>query len=107
MKGKAGEASKSGIFHIQLYDLSRNSWIFDTGCGTHICNKIQGMRRSRMLKEGALDLRVGNGDRAAVEAIRTYELTLPSGLIVLLQQCHYAPSITSNVISISLLKDVG
>ena len=65
------------------------------------------MRRSRKLKEGLLDLRVGNGDRAAVEAIGTYELTLPSGLVVLLEQCHFAPSITSNVISVSLLKNVG
>lgn len=106
-KGKAGETSKSGIFQIQLYTFSSDSWIFDTGCGTHICNNMQGMRISKRLKKGTLDLRVGNGGRAAVEAIGTYELTLPSGLIVLLEQCHFAPIITSNVISVSLLKDVG
>lgn len=106
-KGTAGETSKPGIYHIRLYTFSSDSWIFDTGCGIHICNKMQGMRRSRTLKKGSLDLRVGDGGRAAVQAIGSYELTLPSGLSVLLEHCHYAPSITCNIVSVSLLKSVG
>ena len=49
---------------------------------------------------------VGNGLPAPVEAIGEYHLVLPSGFIVL-DNCHYAPSITRGVISVSMLKDNG
>ncbi|GKD90686.1 hypothetical protein Tco_1366193 [Tanacetum coccineum] len=57
------------IFTIELYTFPNKSWVYDTGCGTHICNTTQGLRGSRKLKPGALSLYVGNGQRAAVEAI--------------------------------------
>nr|GEY70726.1 zinc finger, CCHC-type [Tanacetum cinerariifolium] len=41
----------------------------------------------------------GDGYRAAVEAIETYHLELPSGLVIVLNNCHYAPSITRGHIS--------
>ncbi|GJV00858.1 hypothetical protein Tco_1330128 [Tanacetum coccineum] len=41
-----------------------------------------GLRGSRKLKPGALSLYVGDGHRAAVEAIGTYHLELPSGLVI-------------------------
>nr|GEY35198.1 putative retrotransposon Ty1-copia subclass protein [Tanacetum cinerariifolium] len=43
---------------------------------------------------GALSLYVGDGHRATVEAIATYHLELPSGLVIVLNNYHYAPSIT-------------
>ncbi|GJU81799.1 retrotransposon protein, putative, ty1-copia subclass [Tanacetum coccineum] len=55
---------------------------------------LQGLRGSKKLKPGALSLYVGNGNRAAVEAIGTYHLELPSGLVIVLNNYHYAPSIT-------------
>ncbi|GJR81150.1 retrotransposon protein, putative, ty1-copia subclass [Tanacetum coccineum] len=55
---------------------------------------------------GALSLYVGNGQRAAVEAIGNYHLCLPSDSIVL-KNCHYAPSITRGIISISILLSQG
>ncbi|GJS55784.1 retrotransposon protein, putative, ty1-copia subclass [Tanacetum coccineum] len=62
---------------------------------------------SKKLKPGALSLYVGNGNRAAVEAIGSYHLELPSGLVIVLNNCHYAPSITRGVISVSRLYDDG
>nr|GEX13684.1 zinc finger, CCHC-type [Tanacetum cinerariifolium] len=56
-------AGGSGIFGIELNDILNRSWIYDTGCGTHICNTTQGLRASRKLKPGALSLYVGNGQR--------------------------------------------
>ena len=100
-------ASTSGIFTIELYTFPSTSWIYDTGCGTHICNTIQGLRGSKKLKPGALSLYVGNGQRAGVEAIGNYHLCLPSGLVVVLNNCHFAPSITRGVISVSRLFDDG
>ncbi|GJZ56487.1 zinc finger, CCHC-type containing protein, partial [Tanacetum coccineum] len=52
----ASMASTSGIFTIELYVFPNNTWVYDTGCGTHICNTSQGLRGSRKLKHGALSL---------------------------------------------------
>ncbi|GJZ72488.1 zinc finger, CCHC-type containing protein [Tanacetum coccineum] len=99
----ASEASTSGIFTIVLHDFSNNTWVYDTGCGTHICNTSQGLRRSKKLKHGALSLYMGNGMRAAIEAIRSFDLILPSGLIIVLDECHFAPTVTRGVVLISRL----
>ncbi|GJU71786.1 zinc finger, CCHC-type containing protein [Tanacetum coccineum] len=96
-----------GIFTIELYTFPNKYWVYDTGCGTHICNTTQGLRGSRKLKPGALSLYVGNGQRATVEAIGTYHLCLPSGLVIVLNNFHYAPSITRGIISVSRLYDDG
>ncbi|GJS71803.1 retrotransposon protein, putative, ty1-copia subclass [Tanacetum coccineum] len=100
-------ASTSGIFTIELYSFPSKSWIYDTCCGTYICITTQGLRGSKKLKPGALSLYVGDGHHAAVEAIGTYHLELPSGLVIVLNNCHYAPSITRCVISVSRLYDDG
>ncbi|GJZ84927.1 zinc finger, CCHC-type containing protein [Tanacetum coccineum] len=81
--------------------------VYDTGCGTHICNTTQGFRRSWKLKPGALSLYIGNGECAAIEAIRSYDLCFPIGLVMVLHNCHYAPSIIRGVISVSRLYDDG
>nr|GEX07381.1 hypothetical protein [Tanacetum cinerariifolium] len=100
-------ASTSGIFTIKLYSFPSKSWIYDTGCGTHICITTQGLRGSKKLKPGALSLYVGDGHRTVVKAIKTYHLELPSGLVIVLNNCHYAPSITRGDISVSCLFDDG
>ncbi|GKC97453.1 zinc finger, CCHC-type containing protein, partial [Tanacetum coccineum] len=100
-------ASTSGVFTIELFSFLGKSWVYDMGCGTHICNTTQGLRGSRKLKPRALSLYMGNGQRAAVEAIGSYDLCFPSGLVVILHNCHYAPSITRGVISVSHLSDDG
>nr|GEX80103.1 putative retrotransposon protein [Tanacetum cinerariifolium] len=66
-----------------------------------------GLRASKKLKPGALSLYVGNGQREAVEAIDVFHLCLPSGLEIVLNICHYAPSITRGVISVSRLYEDG
>ncbi|GJR14687.1 retrotransposon protein, putative, ty1-copia subclass [Tanacetum coccineum] len=103
----ASVASTSGIFTIKLYDFPNNTWVYDTGCRTHICNTSQGLRESKKLKHGALSMYMGNGMRAAVEAIRSFDLILPSGLIIVLDNCHFAPTITRGVVSISRLVNNG
>nr|GEW59997.1 hypothetical protein [Tanacetum cinerariifolium] len=52
-------------------------------------------------------IRVGNGQREAVEVIGIFYLCLPSGLEIVLNNCHYAPSITRRVISVSHLYEDG
>nr|GFA32990.1 hypothetical protein [Tanacetum cinerariifolium] len=64
---------------------------------------LQGLWGSKKLKLGALSLYVGDGHRTAVEAIGTYHLELPSGLVIVLNNCHYAPSITRGVFSFAFV----
>ncbi|GJR06966.1 retrotransposon protein, putative, ty1-copia subclass [Tanacetum coccineum] len=78
-----------------------------SGCGTHICITTQGLRGSRKLKLGALSMYVGDGHRATVEAIGEFHLCLPSGLVLILHNFHYAPSITRGTILVSRLYKDG
>nr|GEV77888.1 hypothetical protein [Tanacetum cinerariifolium] len=87
-------ASTLDIFTIELYSFPSKSWIYDTGCGTHICITTQSLRGSKKMKPGALSLYMGDGPRVAIEAIGTYHLELPSGLVIVLNNFHYASSIT-------------
>ncbi|GJX06750.1 retrotransposon protein, putative, ty1-copia subclass [Tanacetum coccineum] len=77
-KNLAQGASTLGIFTIELYCFPTTSWVYDTGCGTHICNTTQGLRGSKKLNPGALSLYTGNGQREAVEAIGNYHLWMVS-----------------------------
>ncbi|GJW07191.1 zinc finger, CCHC-type containing protein [Tanacetum coccineum] len=78
-KKQAQGASTSGIFTIKIYFFPNKSWVYDTGCGTHICNTTQGHKGSKKLKPGGLYLYVGNGHHAAVETIGSFHSYLPSG----------------------------
>ncbi|GJT05440.1 retrotransposon protein, putative, ty1-copia subclass [Tanacetum coccineum] len=105
---QVGSASSSGFFTIELFSLPKsNSWVYDTGCGTHICNTKQGFRIEKKLKRGALYLYVGNGVPEQVEAIRIFDLVLPNDLVICLDNCHYAPTIIRGVISVLHLVDNG
>ncbi|GJR63509.1 retrotransposon protein, putative, ty1-copia subclass [Tanacetum coccineum] len=110
-KKQVSTASSSGIFTIELFSFPNKSWVYDTGCGTHICITKQGFREARKLKQGALYLYVGNGVRAQVEAIGSFDLVLPNGLVICLDNCHYAPSITrvskNNVLYFNVIPSNG
>nr|GEY44887.1 hypothetical protein [Tanacetum cinerariifolium]GEY86867.1 hypothetical protein [Tanacetum cinerariifolium] len=93
-------ASTSGIFTIELYAFPNKTWVYDTGYSTHISNTLQGLRGSKKLKHGALSLYMGNGMRVAIEVIGSFDLILPSGLIIILDNCHFAPTVTKGVVSI-------
>ncbi|GJY39807.1 hypothetical protein Tco_0426171 [Tanacetum coccineum] len=67
----------------------------------------QGFRVKRKLSYGEQYLHVGNGGQAAVEAIGVFNLVLPSGLVLSLNNCHCAPSIVRGVVSFSCLLDLG
>nr|GEV93911.1 zinc finger, CCHC-type [Tanacetum cinerariifolium] len=70
-------------------------------------NELGGLKGSRKLKHGALSLYVSNGMRADVEALGSFDLVLPSSLIIVLDNCHFAHTITSGVVSISRLVNNG
>nr|GEV19288.1 zinc finger, CCHC-type [Tanacetum cinerariifolium] len=66
-----------------------------------------GFKEERKLSYGEQYLQVCNGAQAAVEAIRVFDLVLPSGLVMKLNNCYYTPSIVRGVVSLSCLLDLG
>ena len=97
-----------GIYVIEVNIVSYgNLWVLDTGCGSHICTDMQGLRDSRKLTKGESDLRVGNGSRVAVVAIEAYVLNLPSGFCLYLDNCFCVPALTKNIIYVSCLNKKG
>ncbi|GKE74312.1 retrotransposon protein, putative, ty1-copia subclass [Tanacetum coccineum] len=82
----------------------------------HQCGEVGHWRRNcpiylvELMKKKKLYQRAstsGNGHRASVEAIGEFHLSLPSGLVLILHNCYYAPSITRGIISVSLLYKDG
>ncbi|GJR56644.1 hypothetical protein Tco_1407165 [Tanacetum coccineum] len=66
-----------------------------------------GLRGSKKLKHGVLSLYMGNGMRATFEAIRSFDLIIPNGLIIVLDNCHFTPTISRGVVSIYRLVENG
>src|ERR687885_2662473 len=105
LKAKRDVGQTSGMtymIYVELSITSSNTWVLDTGCGTHICNSLQGFKRSNQ-DAGAISLFMGNGAKVHVEAQGYYLLKLPSGLELILLNVLYAPKLTRNIISVSRL----
>ncbi|GKC75611.1 retrotransposon protein, putative, ty1-copia subclass, partial [Tanacetum coccineum] len=71
----------------------------------HHCR--EGLRGARKLEQRALYFYMGNGVRAQVEAIESFDLVLPNGLVICLDNCHHAPTITRGVVSVHRLVEKG
>ena len=102
---KAKVIGTLGIFMIELHNTtsSSDSWVLDTGCGTHICSKLQGLKESRTLEHGELNLIMGNRKTAAVTKIGTYELMLGNGVSFNLFNVCYSPYMARNILSFHAL----
>ncbi|KAJ9552405.1 hypothetical protein OSB04_016450 [Centaurea solstitialis] len=96
-----------GIFMIDCLITSYESWVIDTGSGNHICNHLQGFTRRETLRKDRSNLRVGEGTPLIAEAVGSYSLSLPSGLVLELENCYYVPKMSKNVLSFDLLVDQG
>ncbi|KAJ9553519.1 hypothetical protein OSB04_017564 [Centaurea solstitialis] len=94
-----------GIFMIDCLIISYESWVIDTGSGNHICNHLQGFTRRKTLRKDRSNLRVGEGTPLIAEAVGSYSLSLPSGLVLELDNCYYIPNMIKNVLSFDLLVD--
>ncbi|KAJ9554080.1 hypothetical protein OSB04_018125 [Centaurea solstitialis] len=59
------------------------------GSGNHICNHLQGFKIRETLRKDRSNLRVGEGTMLVAEAVGSYSLSLPSGLVLELENCYY------------------
>ncbi|KAJ9544647.1 hypothetical protein OSB04_024354 [Centaurea solstitialis] len=94
-----------GIFMIDCLITSYESSVIDTGSGNHICNHLQGFTRRKTLRKDHSNLRVGEGTTLIAEVVGSYSLSLPSGLVLELDNCYYTPNMIKNVLSFDLLVD--
>ncbi|WVZ90398.1 LOW QUALITY PROTEIN: hypothetical protein U9M48_036704 [Paspalum notatum var. saurae] len=106
-KGSETSASGINVIEINLATSSSGSWVFDTGSMIHVCKSLQGLNQTRSFARGELDVRVGNGAKVAVLAVGTYRLSLPSGLVLELNNCYFIPTLSRNIISSSCLEEDG
>ncbi|GAV84042.1 UBN2_2 domain-containing protein, partial [Cephalotus follicularis] len=84
-------ASTSCMFMIEL-NLALNSsssWVLDVGCGTNLCNSLQGLRKVRKLGAGDLDLRLGDGSRIIAQATGICVVNLCNGYVLTLDPCYF------------------
>ncbi|KAI3810635.1 hypothetical protein L1987_20256 [Smallanthus sonchifolius] len=102
-----GTSSDISIYVIELFTVSSDTWVFDTGCAYHIVNVLHEPEKWKKLKQGDMELIVGDGKRVPVLATGTFHLSCPSGLVVILNNCLFAPGLTRNIISVSLLFEQG
>jgi hypothetical protein len=79
------------------------SWILYIRYGFHICNNDQELKKGRRLLKGEVDLHVGNGARVIALVVGTYNLTLPSGMLLELDNCYFDPVLAKNIVSIAYL----
>jgi hypothetical protein len=105
-KGSGTSTSGINVIEINIATSSIESWVFDTGSMIHSCKSLQGLRKTRKFAKGKMDVRVSNGAGVAVIAVGTYNLSLPLGLVLELNNCYCIPSISKNIISYSCLEEV-
>jgi hypothetical protein len=81
------------MFMIENYLATSHSssWVLDIECGFHIYNNNQELKKYRRLLKGEVELRVSNGARVAALAVRTYNLTLPSRMLLELDNFYFVP----------------
>ncbi|XP_076906357.1 uncharacterized protein LOC143562453 [Bidens hawaiensis] len=88
LKAKRDAGQTSGttfMIHIDLNIVSSNTWVLESGCGTHICYSLQGFKRRNDVKKGDISLFIGNGAKVDVQARGNYVLKLSNGLEILLE----------------------
>ena len=54
-KKKGSETTSLGIHAIEVNLSTSISWVLDTGCGSHICVNVQGLKNSSSLAKGEVD----------------------------------------------------
>ncbi|GJU69038.1 retrotransposon protein, putative, ty1-copia subclass [Tanacetum coccineum] len=85
----------------------RDNLVKESVC--HICKEVGHWKKNCPSYQAELKKRknASIASTSAVEAIRSFDLVLPSGLIIVLENFHFVPTITRGVVSISPLVNNG
>ncbi|GJR50280.1 retrotransposon protein, putative, ty1-copia subclass [Tanacetum coccineum] len=79
--------------HRRLREIIQKRTMSATTARRWVIGREIGLRESRKLKHGALSLYIGNGMHAAIKAIGSFNLILPSGLIIMILQLTHDESL--------------
>ena len=90
-------------FESNLTEVPHNSWWIDSGCTTHVSNMMQGFISTRTIKPNEKFVFMGNREKVPVEVVGTYRLIFDAGFYLDLMDTFYIPSISRNLVSLSLL----
>ncbi|XP_070057788.1 uncharacterized protein [Nicotiana tomentosiformis] len=104
---KQGEILMKNIFKVSLATTNSSLRVLDTGSSYNICYILKGLKISMRLKKGEVNLQVGNGAKVAAIAVGSISLIMPSGKVLMLDDCYYVPKFISNIISASMLDKRG
>ena len=63
---------------------------------------VAGLQITRWLKKGEINLQVGNGANVVALALGSISLIMPTGKVLVLEDCYYVLKFVSNIISIFL-----
>nr|KYP48511.1 Retrovirus-related Pol polyprotein from transposon TNT 1-94 [Cajanus cajan] len=106
-ENKQGMTLMKNVFMISLTVTDSSMWVLDTGSSFNICNMLQGLQITRRLKKGEVSLQVGNGENVVALALGSVSLIMPTGKVLVLDNCYYISTFVSNIISISMLAKRG
>ncbi|KAL0455926.1 UNVERIFIED_CONTAM: hypothetical protein Slati_0931800 [Sesamum latifolium] len=82
-----------GMFVIEVNMITNAaSWVLDTGCGAHICNNLQVLKRSRKLSKDEMILRLGDGKAVVAKALGSLSLFVSDHIRIELKDCYYVPN---------------
>ncbi|KAL0394409.1 UNVERIFIED_CONTAM: hypothetical protein Slati_4407100 [Sesamum latifolium] len=91
--------SSTGTFVIKVNMITNSdSWVLDTGCGAHICNDLQVLKKNRKLSRDEVVLKLGDG--CCAEAVGIVHLVVSDQVRIELKDCYYVPSMIKNIIFI-------
>jgi hypothetical protein len=87
-EGSDASASGINVIEINIAVSSSDSWVFDIGLMIHTCKSLQGLSLTRRFAKSELDVRVSNGVNITAIAVGTFHLSLPSGLVLKLNNYY-------------------
>jgi hypothetical protein len=87
-EGSETSASGINVIEINIAVSSSDSWVFDIGLMIHTCKSLQGLSLTRRFAKSELDVRVSNGVNITTIAVGTFHLSLPSGLVLKLNNYY-------------------
>ncbi|KAL0416393.1 UNVERIFIED_CONTAM: hypothetical protein Slati_3471200, partial [Sesamum latifolium] len=73
--------------------------VLDTGCGAHICNNLQVLKRNRKLSKDEMILRLDDGNAIAAEAVGSLSLVVSDHIRIELKDYFYVPSMSNLIIT--------
>ncbi|GJX13403.1 retrotransposon protein, putative, ty1-copia subclass [Tanacetum coccineum] len=112
-KGKGKGKDKSYISKTKNPKTSAKEHSTKNDACRHHCKEVGHCKRNcpaylaELIKKKKQVGTASNGVRVQVEAIGSYDLVLPNGLVICLDNFYYAPTITRGVVSVSCLVDNG